>query len=193
MKTMTFFLIILSLTLAACQPASMNTPEQNPPSEEEPGLSTLPEPGNDTEHATPPANSPEEDMSDTQSKKPDLSPRDGDSKWQSGNVYINDYELLPFESDDPARREELGFDPSYPLQFILYVSGDLPDPCHELRMKVDEPDKNGRIDVQLYSLRDSDMMCIQVLQPFDVEFPLQFPAGSYQLYLNGEKIAEFEG
>ncbi|MFO7585572.1 MAG: hypothetical protein R6W69_12670 [Anaerolineales bacterium] len=190
MKTLPFLLLILSLMLAACQSAIVDAPEQK----EEPALIASPEPGSDTEEATLLPNSPEEDdMSIGQPQKPDLSPRDGDSKSQSGNVYIEDYALTPFESDDPARREELGFDPAYPLQFLLYVSGNLPDPCHELRMKVDEPDKNGRVDVQLYSLRDPDMMCIQVLQPFDFEFPLQFPAGSYQLYLNGEKIAEFEG
>jgi hypothetical protein len=186
MKTLPFLLLILSLMLAACQAAIVDTPEPNLPAEEEPG--------SDTEQATPLPNSPEDDdMSFGQPQKPDLFPRDGDSKSQSGNVYIEDYALTPFESDDPARREELGFDPAYPLQFLLYVSGNLPDPCHELRMKVGEPEKNGRVDVQLYSLRDPDMMCIQVLQPFDFEFPLQFPAGSYQLYLNGEKIAEFEG
>lgn len=190
MKTLPFLLLILSLMLAACQSEIVDAPEQK----EEPALIASPEPGSDMEEATLLPNSPEEDdMSIGQPKKPDLSPRDGDSKSQSGNVYIEDYALTPFESDDPARREELGFDPAYPLQFLLYVSGNLPDPCHELRMKVDEPDKNGRVDVQLYSLRDPDMMCIQVLQPFDFEFPLQFPAGSYQLYLNGEKIAEFEG
>jgi hypothetical protein len=190
MKNLSFLLLILTLALAACQPAVVDVPEQNLPVEEEPGQITLPEPGNDTEQATPP---PDDDVSFGQPLKPDLTPRDGDSQFQSGNVFINDYALTPFESDDPARIAELGFDPSYPLQFLLYISGDLPDPCHELRMKVDRPEGDGRVDVQFYSLRDPDMMCIQVLQPFDFEFPLQFPAGSYQLYLNGELIAEFEG
>jgi len=186
MKNLSFLLLILSLALAACQPGIVDVPEQILPVEEEPG--------NGTEQETPSPDVPkDDDMSFGQPLKPDLSPKAGDDKFQSGNVYINDYALTPFESDDPARIAELGFDPSYPLQFILYISGDLPDPCHELRMKVDRPEGDGRVDVHFYSLRDPDMMCIQVLQPFDFDFPLQFPAGSYQLYLNGEKIAEFEG
>jgi hypothetical protein len=76
---------------------------------------------------------------------------------------------------------------------MLSVSGDLPDPCHGLRFKVDPPDDNGRIQIQLYSLSNPDTMCIQVIQPFEINISLgSFPAGEYELYLNGEKIADFQ-
>lgn len=106
-------------------------------------------------------------------------PRPGDGNLVSGNVYIDRADLLTLES--------------YPLQFLLSVSGSLPDPCHHLRATVDVSESQNRIDVQVYSLADPETMCIQVLEPFDINLPLgSFPAGEYELYLNGEKVAEFQ-
>ncbi|HAE60712.1 MAG TPA: hypothetical protein DCG54_14715 [Anaerolineae bacterium] len=167
MKILSILLLTFTIALSACQPAPANLPEpENPDSIE-------------ASPVIPPDTSVDSDSTPEQPEESQYAPRPGDEKLQAGNIYINNRELLTLES--------------YPLQFNLYVSGDLPDPCHGLRFKVDPPDENGRIQVQLYSLSNPDTMCIQVIQPFDLNIPLgSFPAGEYELYLNGEKIADFQ-
>jgi hypothetical protein len=160
MKTLSILLLVLALSLAACQAAQR--------------------PSNGDEIATPAPDSPvgDADMPERPAENP-YAPQPGDEKLMSGNVYIDRADLLILES--------------YPLQFTLSVSGNLPDPCHWLRVTVSAPDTENRIDVQVYSLTNPETMCIQVLEPFDVNIPLgSFPAGEYELYLNGEKVVEFQ-
>jgi hypothetical protein len=167
MKILSILLITFTIALSACQPTPVNLPEpENPDS-------------TDTSPVIPPDTSVGSDSTPEEPEESQYAPRPGDEKLQVGNIYINSQELLTLES--------------YPLQFSLYVSGDLPDPCHELRFKVDPPDDNGHVQVQLYSLSNPETVCIQVIQPFDINIPLgSFPAGEYELYLNGEKIADFQ-
>jgi len=95
-----------------------------------------------------------------------------------GEAFIESHELIIMES--------------YPLQIRLMVSGNLPTPCHQLQVKVEEPDEQGRIYVELYSLVDPEVICIQVLEPFENEIPLgPYPNGSYTVLLNGEQVGEF--
>jgi hypothetical protein len=175
MKKLALFLFILALGLAACQPAPAVVEE---PSND--GEVVVEEPSDDGEVATPSPDSPvgDSDMPDQSEENP-YAPLPGDANLVSGNVYIDRADLLTLES--------------YPLQFTLSVSGNLPDPCHHLRVSVSAPDSENRIDVQVYSLANPETMCIQVLEPFDVNIPLgSFPTGEYELYLNGEKVAEFQ-
>lgn len=109
---------------------------------------------------------------------PSFQPRPEDSALQRGRAYVNSADLLTMES--------------FPLQFSLRVQGDLPTPCHQLRVDIQPPDTQGVIVLDAYSVIDPDRMCAEVLQPFDVNIPLgSFPPGDYELRLNGEKIAEF--
>jgi hypothetical protein len=95
------------------------------------------------------------------------------------NVYIESTELLTMES--------------YPLQFMLSISGSLPTPCHQLRVDVSPPDANKKIMVDVYSVTNPEAMCIQVLEPFDTNVALgSFPAGKYTVWVNGEMVAEFQ-
>jgi hypothetical protein len=95
-----------------------------------------------------------------------------------GNVFIDQTNLLTMES--------------YPPQFLLQISGNLPDPCHELGVVVNEPDAENRIFVEAFSIADPEAMCIQVLQPFQENVNLgSFPDGEYTLFLNGEEIVKF--
>jgi hypothetical protein len=171
MKTFLFLILTLSILLAGC--LTTDTNEQDAP------VSDLPM--KPVEEQNTPAPAPEQPTEDASipGEQPQFSPRAGDDALQRGNVYVEYQQLLTLES--------------YPLQFVLEISGNLPDPCHELRVNISEPDENGRIDVALYSLSNPEMMCIQVLQAFDINIPLgSFPAGEYQLYLNGEKVADFQ-
>jgi len=167
MKILSILLLTFTIVLSACQPAPTN----------------LPEPENPDSTVTSPSLPPDTSVgSDSTPEQPEESPyavQPGDEKLQAGNIYINSSELLTLES--------------YPPQFVLSVSGDLPDPCHQLRIKVTEADSENRIYVSVYTLVNPDAICIQVLKPFDINIPLgSFPTGEYQLYLNGEKVADFQ-
>ncbi len=106
-------------------------------------------------------------------------PRHGDDALLRGNVYLDSIDLLTMES--------------YPLQFSLALTGNLPTPCHQLRVAVASPDDTNRILVDVYSLVAADGMCAEVLQPFTQNIPLgSFPTGHYTLWVNGELVAEFD-
>jgi hypothetical protein len=106
-------------------------------------------------------------------------PFPADSNPLRGNVYLDSTELLTLES--------------FPLQFTLVFKGNLPTPCHQLHVEVGPPDADNRINVDVYSVVQTDMACVQVLEPFEQNLPLgSFPAGHYTLWVNGELIAEFD-
>ncbi|PKN93118.1 MAG: hypothetical protein CVU44_11875 [Chloroflexi bacterium HGW-Chloroflexi-6] len=162
MKILSILLLTFTIALSACQPAPAN----------------LPEPENPDSTVTSPSLPPDTSVGSWREESP-YAVQPGDEKLQGGNIYINSSELLTLES--------------YPPQFVLSVSGDLPDPCHQLRVKVTEADSENRIYVSVYTLVNPDAICIQVLKPFDINIPLgSFPTGEYQLYLNGEKVADFQ-
>jgi len=96
-----------------------------------------------------------------------------------GPVFIDQAELLIRES--------------FPIQVDLHLRGSLPTPCATLRWSVAEPDVQGRIEVAAYSSQDAALACIQVLQEFEENIPLgAYSTGSYSVWLNGERIGEFE-
>jgi hypothetical protein len=108
-----------------------------------------------------------------------FSPQLGDAGLSIGNVYLDSAELLILES--------------FPIQVNLYISGNLPPPCEQLRVKVNDPDSSNRIYIEIYSVSNPDTMCVQVLQPFDTNISLgSFTPGPYKVYLNGEMIGEFD-
>lgn len=96
-----------------------------------------------------------------------------------GPVFIDQAELLIRES--------------FPVQVDLNLRGSLPTPCATFRWSVGEPDEQGRIEVEAYSSQDAALACIQVLQEFEENLPLgAYSTGSYSVWLNGERIGEFE-
>ncbi len=79
-----------------------------------------------------------------------------------------------------------------PNQEVVTLSGDLPDPCHQLRIQVSPPDGQNRIDIMVYSVFDPQMMCITVIKPFEVSVPLDnLKSGHYSVYVNGNLLGEF--
>jgi inhibitor of cysteine peptidase len=109
----------------------------------------------------------------------DFLPSPADGSLIRGVAYLNSVDLLTLES--------------FPLQFMLVLKGELPTPCHQLRIAVNPPDTTNKIVVDVYSISNPDAMCIQVLEPFEVNYPLgSFPPGSYSLWVNGEMAAEFD-
>ena len=135
------------------------------------------EPGvlpSDTAVTSPPVDAPSQEP-----VKNPYAPKPVDSKLARGEVFIQEQGLLIRES--------------YPPQISLSLSGDLSTPCHQLRMQVDEPDENNKINVEAYSVVDPEMICIQVLEPFQASIDLgSFPSGHYSVWVNGELAGEFD-
>lgn len=105
-------------------------------------------------------------------------PQPGDTKFTRGKAFVEESSLVIRESMPP--------------QVSMRLVGNLPTPCHKLRVQVDEPDANGRIVLTIYSVFKEDMMCAQVLKPFDVSVPLNdYPAGSYTVLIDRTKVGEF--
>lgn len=110
---------------------------------------------------------------------PLYAPRPGDERLTCAGVYLDSTDLLVMES--------------YPPQFMLMLKGNLPTPCHELRVVSSEPDAENRINLEVYSVADPDAMCIMMLQPFEQNIPLgSFASGHYTIWVNGEQAAEFD-
>jgi hypothetical protein len=108
-----------------------------------------------------------------------LVPQPGEETLTRGAVYLDSVDLLTMES--------------YPLQFSLLLKGNLPTPCNKLRVAVSPPDADKKIIVNVYSVSAPDTVCIQMLEPFSVNFPMgSFPSGHYTLWVNGEQVAELD-
>lgn len=102
-------------------------------------------------------------------------PQPGDEVRQRGEVEIDSAEILVLES--------------YPPQFVFHLVGWKGTPCHELRVTVSEPDTQQRIFVEAYTLVDPDVVCIQMLEGFDINVPLgSYESGEYSIWLNGQEI-----
>ena len=103
----------------------------------------------------------------------------GDKNLQAGTVFIQHSEIILKESD--------------PVQVELVLVGQLPSPCHQLRVVTSEPDQTGHIKVQAYTVSEPENMCIQVLEPFVAVVPLgEYTAGSFTLSINNEMNGEFK-
>ncbi len=165
LRKILFVALIGSLILAACaSPDQSGEPTQAYP---EPGY---PSPG---EVVTAPAYPGPDEPSSAP-----WQPQAGDQQLDRGEAFVQTSEILTLESSPP--------------QFMLHMSGSLPTPCHQLRVEVSKPGAENRIQVEVYSLVQPDQVCIQVLEPFDVNVPLgSYVAGSYTVVINGEEMGEF--
>jgi hypothetical protein len=84
---------------------------------------------------------------------------------------------------------------SRPLQVSVFISGSLPTPCSQLHTDVAEPDAERNIFVSVYSVSDPDKVCVQIIQEFQSSVELKMTgksAGNYTLWVNGEKIGNFD-
>jgi hypothetical protein len=110
---------------------------------------------------------------------------------------------IPQPGDDQLTRAGVSVDLSgsqlltnatQPVQLSIILRGDLPDPCHQLRVVVNSPDENNSIHLEAYSLADKSIICITVIKPFEVTIPLgSFPSGQYTVDVNGQLLGVFDG
>ena len=106
-----------------------------------------------------------------------LDPVPNESNLTIGEVFVDKADLVSLESN--------------PGQTVLAISGSLPTPCNVLKASMKGPDDQNRIQVELYSLVQSDRVCAQVLKPFETTVPLgSLKSGEYTVSLNGKQIGE---
>lgn len=116
---------------------------------------------------------------DTMPANQNFAPSPSDEGMTRGEVYLDGVQLLTLES--------------FPLQFMLNLKGNLPTPCHQLRIAVSPPDAENKVNIEVYSIADPDQTCVQVLAPFEVNYALgSFPSGTYSLWVNDIKVTDFQ-
>jgi inhibitor of cysteine peptidase len=99
--------------------------------------------------------------------------------WIRGAAFVDSVEILLLES--------------YPVQVRLQVTGSLPTPCHKLAWDLGEVAEDGKINLELYSLADPDVDCIQILQAFEESVPVgSYTSGEFEVWINGELVGDFE-
>jgi hypothetical protein len=72
-----------------------------------------------------------------------------------------------------------------PIRAQLYLSGSMPSVCSEPRIKVNRPDGQYQIIVEVYSVSDLKLNCENVFQQFEVSVLLgQYSPGQYTVWVN---------
>jgi hypothetical protein len=143
-----------------------------------PSQSPVPEP-NTLPPDAPVTSPPQNDPTPMETPAAPFAPQPGDTNLSRGPVFISESGLLIRES--------------FPPQISLSLSGDLPTPCHNLRVNVPQPDSENIINVEVYSVVHPDQVCAQVLKPFQEEIDLgTFPGGHYTVWVNEDMAGEFD-
>ncbi len=159
------FLFTIALVIVACTPLSNQSPVPDPDTTLPPEAPVTSPPQNGTNPVETPAMP--------------FAAKPSDVDLSRGEVFLNESQLLIRES--------------FPPQIALNLSGDLPTPCHELRVTIQEPDAENKINVEVYSIVDPEQVCTQVLEPFQESIELgTFPSGHYTVWVNGEMLGEFD-
>lgn len=165
-------LMILMLLLAACQPAAVST--QSVPA-------TVP--------ATTPGYPPADPTTAYLAPQPDTP--------NNGITMVDGYPVLPGDENKAPgsffiEKGELRSNPSNPAQTDLFVAGQLPTQCHEVRAYINPPNENKTLVVRVYSVADTGKVCTQALQPYEgvIATFTDIPAGTYTVFANDMNIGE---
>jgi hypothetical protein len=171
-------LIILALALAGCGgPAQTeNAPVDNAAY---PGPRYVPAPTNTPWYPEPAQGqgTDNEDLIMTSGYEP----RAGDETLTRDKVFLD------------LEGSQLQVEGSKPAQVHVTLKGDMSDPCHLLRVVVNGPNDQNRIDLEVYSLVEPNKACITVIESFQASIPLgSLKGGHYQVYVNNELLGEFD-
>ena len=100
--------------------------------------------------------------------------------------------VLPQPGDETLLRGKAWVDAVTVNANTLILEGSKPTPCHQLRVTVSAPAAGGRISVEVYSLEDPQVVCVQQIEPFSVKMALpELPDGKYSLEINGNAMLTF--
>jgi hypothetical protein len=169
-------LMMAALLLSACQAAATPTITQEPTVPSAPG-EPYPAP-NDLEPGDPMDIYPAPNQDSGQALFNFYPPAQDDARMQRGNFFFEAATLRP-RGSEPGTAD-------------LFVEGTLPTPCNQVRVNVNAPDANNRIVVELYSVSDPDMMCIQVIEPFAGQVATLggYPTGTYPVVIGDQTVGE---
>lgn len=79
-----------------------------------------------------------------------------------------------------------------PIRTELNILGSMPSVCNELRIKIDPPDGDYRIFMEIYSLVDPKSNCENVFQQFKATILLGlYSQGQYTVWVNDTYIGDF--
>ena len=178
-----------AVCLSACAPATlpapeavftqMPTPTAHPLPTEGPKDMTTPDTSGNQQEVLPQSGS-----GDSSGNPPynlleaaQVAPQPGEAALDRGPVFLDTSEVVSLEGVAAA-------------QSALHFTGSLPDPCHSLRVNVAAPDASHDIQVDVYSVvLNPDMMCAQVLVPFEVTVPFSdLSAGTYRILVNDQEV-----
>jgi hypothetical protein len=108
------------------------------------------------------------------------SPQPGDEKLIRDKVFLD------------LSKSRLIVSATRPVQVKAVISGNLPSPCHVLRVVVSPADSANIINISVYSLVKPGSACAAVLQPFSVTVPIgSFTSGNYTVFVNGLRLGAF--
>ncbi len=185
--------VLVAICLGACAPAALPTAE--------PVFTQIPTPtavsATDAEDSTV---APTADNA----ASPDSS-NNGDAGGGTGNepprTVLDEAQVLPQPGEAQMDRGPVFLDASEVVELegvaaqtaAIHLTGSLPDPCHALRVEVGAPDADNNIQVDVYSVvPNPDMMCVQVLVPFEVSVPLEgLAAGEFRVMVNEQDLGTF--
>ncbi len=72
-----------------------------------------------------------------------------------------------------------------PIRAQLYVSGSMPSVCSEPRVKVNPPNGQYQINVEVYSVASLKLNCENVFQQFEISLLLgEYSPGQYTVWVN---------
>ena len=103
---------------------------------------------------------------------------------------------LPFPQPDDTHLQEgtayltsASVEPAAGGKVLLSVAGNLPTPCHQLRVAVER--RETRLQVRVYSVVDPQQECAQALAAFSTQVKLgPFPDGEYEVVVNGRMVGK---
>lgn len=108
-------------------------------------------------------------------------PQPGDGMMARGDVEIVSASILAAES--------------FPPNFSLSLAFRLITPCHQLRVRVSQPDSHNRLHLEIFSMAPRDKPCslMTLLTPQQANISLgSFPTGDYTVWVNGHQVGKFK-
>ena len=108
-------------------------------------------------------------------------PQPGDGNMVRGDIRIDSGSLALTQSLPPQVTVDFAYFP--------------PTPCHQLRVEVSQPDAQNRINLNAYGVTEKDKACALMAPTTPLQASLSigsFPKGHYSVWLNGNKVDEFD-
>ena len=84
---------------------------------------------------------------------------------------------------------------SLPPQVTVDFAYFPPTPCYQLRVEVSQPDAQNRINLNAYGVTEKDKACVLMAPATPIQASLSlgsFPKGHYSVWLNANKVDEFD-